>query len=189
MIAPGIEHIVFFLEGPSEQDFLNAFLPAFLPDHIQLHYQVFQGKQDMEKRLGLRMRGWRQPHTCFIVLRDQDSGDCIAIKQGLQQICKSAGQPNVVVRIACRELESFFVGDWAAVSLAFEMPALAQLAAKAMYRQPDLLGSPFAELKKYIPQYQKRDGARRIGSHLNPTRNKSKSFEVFMRSIQQIAAA
>ena len=189
MSTPGIEHIVFFLEGPSEQDFLKTFLPALLPDRISLHYQVFQGKQDMEKRLALRMRGWRQANTCFVVLRDQDSGDCIAIKNGLKQICNSAGHPNAVVRIACRELETFFIGDWVAVATAFEMPALVKLGAKAMYRQPDVLGSPSAELKKHIPQYQKRDGARRIGPHLDPARNRSKSFEVFMRSIQQIAAA
>jgi hypothetical protein len=189
LIAPGTEHIVFFLEGPSEQDFLKAFLPAFLPDQITLHYQVFQGKQDMEKRLALRIRGWRQANTRFVVLRDQDSGDCMAIKKGLQHICASAGQPHAVVRIACRELETFFVGDWAAVALAFDMPALAKLSAKAMYRQPDALGSPSGELKKHVAQYQKRDGARRIALHLDPARNKSRCFGVFMRSIQQIAAA
>ena len=188
-MAQGVEHLVFFLEGPSEEDFLRAFLPALLPGNISLHFQVFQGKQDMEKRLALRMRGWRQSNTRFVVLRDQDSGDCVTIKKGLQQLCKLAGQPNAVIRIACRELESFFIGDWAAVAIAFEMPALGKLATKAMYRQPDLLGNPSAELKKHISQYQKRDGARRIGPHLDPARNKSKSFEVFMRSIQQIAAA
>ncbi len=189
MITPGIEHIVFFLEGPSEQDFLKVFLPAHLPLRINLHYQVFQGKRDMEKRLGLRMRGWRQANTCFVVLRDQDNGDCLSVKNGLKQICNLAGHPHAVVRIACRELETFFIGDWAAVALAFEMPALAKLGAKAIYRQPDLLGSPSRELKKHISLYQKRDGARRIAAYLDPARNKSHSFGVFMRSIQQIAAA
>ena len=107
MTAPGLEHVVFFVEGPSEHDFLKAFVPDLLPQRLALHYQVFQGKQDMEKRLALRMRGWRQINTCFVVLRDQDSGDCIA------------GHANAVVRIACRELESFFVGDWAGVAAAF----------------------------------------------------------------------
>lgn len=189
MIAPGIEHLVFFLEGPSEQDFLKTFLPSLLPERITVHYQVFQGKQDMEKRLALRMRGWCRAHTCFVVLRDQDSGDCVAIKNGVKQICRSAGHPNAVVRIACRELESFFIGDWAAVAAAFDMPALTKLGAKAMYRKPDVLGSPSGELKKHIPQYQKRDGARRMGPHINPDRNQSHSFQVLLRSIQQIAAA
>ena len=189
MSPPTIEHIVFFLEGPSERDFLKAFLPAHLPKRIHLHYQVFQGKRDMEKRLGLRMRGWRYAKTGFIVLRDQDSGDCLAVKNELKKICDSAGYPNAVVRIACKELETFFIGDWAAVASAFNKPALAKLGAKAMYRQPDLLGSPSGELKKHISQYQKRDGARRIAAYMDPDRNKSHSFGVFMRSIQQIAAA
>jgi len=189
LIAPSIEHIVFFLEGPSEQDFLKVFLPPHLPGHIQLHYQVFQGKRDMEKRLALRMRGWQSANTCFFVLRDQDSGDCLTVKNELKQICTLAGYPHAVVRIACKELETFFIGDWAAVALAFDKPSLAKLGAKALYRQPDLLGSPSGELKKHISQYQKRDGARRIAAYLDPGRNKSHSFGVFMRSIQQLAAA
>lgn len=189
MIAPGLEHVVFFVEGPSEQDFLKAFVPALLPERLMVHYQVFQGKQDMEKRLALRMRGWLQANTCFVVLRDQDSGDCVAIKNGLKSICKSAGHPNAVVRIACRELESFFVGDWAGVAAAFEMPALTKLSVKAMYRQPDALGSPSGELKKHIHNYQKRDGARRMGTNIDPARNKSQSFQMLLRTIQQIATA
>lgn len=189
MIAPGLEHVVFFVEGPSEQDFLKAFVPTLLPDRLTVHYQVFQGKQDMEKRLALRMRGWRQPNTCFVVLRDQDSGDCLLIKNGLKKICRSAGHPHAVVRIACKELETFFVGDWTGVSAAFDLPALAKLSAKAMYRQPDVLGSPSSELKKHIPTYQKRDGARRIGPHIDPDRNTSQSFQALLRTIRQIATA
>ena len=189
MIAPGLEHVVFFVEGPSEQDFLKAFVPTLLPDRLTVHYQVFQGKQDMEKRLALRMRGWRQPNTCFVVLRDQDSGDCVVIKNGLKKICRSAGHPHAVVRIACKELETFFVGDWTGVAAAFEMPALTKLSVKAMYRQPDVLGSPSSELKKHIPTYQKRDGARRVGQHIDPDRNTSQSFKALLRTIRQIAAA
>ncbi len=45
-----IEHLVFFLEEPSAQDFLQALLPRVLPPHITPHFLVFEGKQDLGKR-------------------------------------------------------------------------------------------------------------------------------------------
>jgi Domain of unknown function (DUF4276) len=174
-----IEHVVFFLEEPSAQDFLQAVLPGVLPVHIKPHFLVFEGKQDLEKRLVLRMKRWLLPNSQFVVMRDQDSGDCSVIKARLQALCVDAGQPRAFVRIVCKELETFFVGDWAAVALGFERPAK-----KAKYRVPDRLGSPSAEIKKLIPSYQKRAGARMISPYLDLARNKSSSFQVLMRTLQ-----
>jgi hypothetical protein len=184
-----IEHMVFFLEEPSAQDLLQGLLPNILPDRassIEHHFLVFQGKQDLEKNLVRRMSRWVRPNSKFVVLRDQDSGDCITIKRRLQEKCREAGHPTAVVRIACRELEAFFVGDWQAIALAFDKESLQTHANKAKYRNPDLLGSPSMEIKRLIPQYQKRDGARRIGPHLTTSRNKSNSFQALVRSLQQL---
>lgn len=183
MTAASVAHVVFFLEGPSEQDFLQVVLPSILPSHVHAHFQVFEGKQDLEKRLPWRLKGWQLPNTRFVVLRDQDSGDCRVIKQRLQALCAQAGKPDVVVRIACRELESFFVGDWNAVAKAFGKPALSALDKRAIYRTPDELGDPASELKKHISGYQKRDGARKIAPHLSVECNRSRSFQVLMHSI------
>jgi hypothetical protein len=51
------------------------------------------------------------------------------------------------------------------------------------------LGCPSAEIKRLIPGYQKRDGARRISSRLMPERNRSTSFKVLFAALQQLAAA
>lgn len=182
-----MENLVFFLEGPSEKDFLLALLPRILPAHITPHFQVFQGKQDMEKQLVRRMRHWLLPHTGFLVMRDQDSADCIIVKNTLRTLCTEAGRPDAVVRIACRELETFFVGDWPAVAAGFGKPGLAALAKKAKYRDPDLLGSPAFEIKQHVATFQKREGARRIAPHLDLTRNRSHSFQMLVQSIQGFA--
>jgi hypothetical protein len=184
--SPLVEHLVFFLEEPSAQDFLQTVLPRILPAHITPHFLVFEGKQDLEKRLVNRMKYWLRPNSQFIVMRDQDSGDCTVIKANLKRLCKQAGKPRAIVRIVCKELETFFVGDWAAIAAAYQRPALSAHARSAKYRDPDLLGSPSAEIKRLIPSYQKRAGARAISPHLDFERNVSSSFRVLMRSIQSI---
>ncbi len=181
-----IEHLVFFLEEPSAQDFLQALLPRVLPPHITPHFLVFEGKQDLEKRLVKRMKHWLRPNSQFIVMRDQDSGDCMIIKARLRSLCAQAGKPDAIVRIVCKELETFFVGDWPAVATGFGRPALAANAQRAKFRTPDQLGSPSAEIRRLIPRYQKREGARTIAPHLDPIQNKSSSFRVLMRTLQTI---
>lgn len=182
-----IENVVFFLEGPSEKDFLEGLWPTVMPAHIAPHFQVFQGKQDLEKQLVRRMKYWLKPNSRFIVMRDQDSGDCTDIKARLRRLCDEAGQPAAVIRIACRELETFFVGDWAAIAAGFGKPALAAQAKKAKYRTPDKLGNPAEEIKRHLASYQKREGARKIAPHLKTVNNKSPSFRVLMQTLEDMA--
>lgn len=182
-----IENLVFFLEEPSAQDFLQAVLPRVLPAHITPHFLVFEGKQDLEKRLVMRMKRWLRPNSQFIVMRDQDSGDCRVIKARLLNLCAQAGQPSATVRIVCKELETFFVGDWSAIAAGFQQPALAAHARKAKFRSPDLLGSPSQEIKRLIPTYQKREGARTISPHLDLARNQSSSFRVLLRTLSELS--
>lgn len=183
-----MKHLVCLLEEPSAQDALQAWLPRWLPDHVQVHYLVFQGKQDLEKQMVRRMRFWLKPDSRFLVMRDQDSGDCKVVKAGLAERCAEAGRTDAVVRVACRELESFFVGDWHAVAQAFKKPALARLAGKAVYRNPDALGLPSQELARHLPGYQKRDGARRIAPLVDSARNASRSFQVLRQAVQALCA-
>lgn len=184
-----MRHVVFLLEEPSAQDALVAWVPQWLPADVTVHYQVFQGKQDLEKRMVMRMKAWLLPDTRFVVVRDQDSGDCRAVKAGLKQRCEAAGRPDAVVRIACRELEAFFIGDWVAVAQAFDRTPLAKLAAKAAYRNPDALGSPSNELERHIPGYQKRDGARRIAPLVDAARNRSGSYQALRSAVMALGQA
>ena len=75
-----MKNLVFFLEEPSAREMLKGLLPRILPDNIRIQYVVFEGKQDLEKRLPIRLRAWQVPNALFVVMRDQDSGDCIGIK-------------------------------------------------------------------------------------------------------------
>ncbi len=59
--------IVFFLEGPSEKEMLMGLLPRLLSHEFDIRYLVFRGKQDLEKNLVHRMRGWQIPNSIFVV--------------------------------------------------------------------------------------------------------------------------
>lgn len=182
-----IEHLVFLLEGESERDFLEILLPKVLPPGIHPHFMVFEGKQNLERNVVPKLKRWLLPKSQFIVMRDQDSGDCKVIKESLRQKCIAAGHPGAIVRVVCKALETFFVGDWAAVAQAYDRPSLEANQRKAKYRNPDQLGSPSEELDKALRGYQKREGARKITPHLDLQSNRSSSFNVLVRSLRQVA--
>ncbi len=176
--------LVFFLEERSAKEMLQGLLPKFLPDNIFPIYVVFQGKQDLEKQLPVKLKGWSKPNTVFIVMRDQDSGDCLAIKQSLVQKCVAAGKPDVLVRIACHELESWYLGDLQAVENAIGPSNISNR--QQRYRSPDDLSNPSQALKRISSKYQKISGSRAIGEKLNIDDNRSRSFNVFIAGIRQL---
>lgn len=178
--------LLFLLEEASARACLESLLPRLLPSTLEVQYVVFEGKNDLERNLIQKIRGWRKQNTLFVVIRDQDDENCVEIKNRLLQKCLEAGCPNPLIRITCRELESWFIGDWQAVADAFENQKLKQLDGKAIYREPDSKANPPSELKKHLPGYQKIDGARRIGRYLDPngSRNRSKSYCQFIKGLR-----
>ena len=179
--------IVFFLEEPSAKEMLAGVLPRVLPENIQIQYIVFKGKQDLEKNLKKKLRGWRKPNSVFIVMRDQDSGNCKAIKAKLVDLCQEAGRDKVLVRIACRELESFYLGDLAAVEQGLGIKGISANQKKKKFRNPDALGNPAEELFKLTNNvYNKIAGSRDIAPYLNLNTNCSNSFNVLLSGIRNI---
>lgn len=179
--------LVFCVEGPSERALLECLLPRVLPDHCGYQVIQFEGKQDMEKRLLGRMRAWRTPDTAFVVLRDQDSADCEKVKAKLTGICEKTGRENFLVRIACHELETFYLGDLAAVERGLGLSGIAREQNRARYRVPDAIAAPAEELKRLTKgKFQKLRGARAIGPHLNLEDNRSTSFSHFLSGIERI---
>ncbi len=105
-----MNELVFFLEELSAEAMLKGLLPRLLPPGVRVRYVVFEGKQDLEKRLARHLRANCRAGAHCVVLRDQDSADCTKIKKRLLKICEDAGV-ETLVRIACRELESWYLAD------------------------------------------------------------------------------
>lgn len=180
--------IVFLLEEPSAKHMLEGLLPRILPEDVSTRFLVFQGKQDLEKNLIGKLRGWQMPESVFIIMRDQDSGNCETVKGNLKELCREAGREDALVRVACRELESFYLGELAAVEKGLELTGIARMQDNSKFRNPDRLGSPAAELERLTKGgYQKVAGSRAIGPHLTPGNNKSRSFQVLVEGILKMA--
>ncbi|NNN06725.1 MAG: DUF4276 family protein [Elusimicrobia bacterium] len=183
-----MSEIVFFLEELSAEALLKGLLPRILPNAPPCKYVVHEGKQDLEKRLEQRLRGYRVPGARFVVLRDQDSADCRAVKNSLRNKCAAGAHPDVLVRIACREIESWYLADLRAVERGLGVKGLASRQQEKRFRDPDSLPSPAKELSKIAPSYQKIGGSRLIGPHLDVRNTRSTSFRHFVNGIRGLAA-
>lgn len=185
-----MKELVFFLEEASAKALLEVLLPRFVQENLfHFHFVAFEGKQDLEKQLVRKIRVWRMPNTHFIVLRDQDSANCENVKNSLMELCERANRPDTLVRVACRELESWYLGDLNAVGKAYRIKSLAQQQNKRKYRIPDALGNPVQELQKLTNQrYQKIAGSRAIGPYLDITNNRSRSFQAFVSGLKALTS-
>ncbi len=127
------------------------------------------------------------PNSRFIVLLDQDRSECKEVKRRIVDICRRAGKSETIVRIACRELESWYFGDIKAVEEALDdCPKLASHTNKSKYRIPDDIDKPSLELERITKgKYQKISGSRAIGTHLS-SQNRSKSYNVFLKSLKNL---
>lgn len=180
--------LVFFLEEPSAKAMLEGLVPRITPPGTDCRYFAFEGKQDLEKQLVRKLRGYLVPDAAFIVIRDQDSGVCRAIKERLKGLCLQAGRPEAIIRIACRELESWYLADLPALAKAYNQPELSRHADRSRFRIPDDIVTPSRELKRMLPAYQKIDGSRRMGRLMDPDNLKSGSFALLVRTLRQLCA-
>lgn len=181
-----MNEIVFFLEERCAEAMLTGLLPRFLPPHWNYRCVVFEGKQDLEKHVGRRIRGYRVPGAKFVVLRDKDAGDCIETKDRLRQKCSEAGRDDTLIRIACHELESWYLADLAAVERGLGLDGLAHQQNKKHYANPDTYPSPSKTICKLVPLYQKVAGSRQIGPYLDLENTRSYSFKVFVDGIRNL---
>lgn len=183
-----MRRMVFLLEERSAMRMLEGLIPRLIANaDLDVQFHPFEGKSDLERNIIKKIRYWCSPDpTCFVIMRDQDSGDCAAIVERLQALCREAGRPDTLVRIACRELESWYLGDLEAVQKGLGLPNLARLQQKKLYRNPDRLGSPSRELSRITGnRYQKVDGSHRIGPYLKLEGNTSYSFGKFLDGIRR----
>ena len=172
------------VEEPSMSELLDLFLPHILPDGVEKLIITHNGKNDLQSSIPKKLRGWQTPSDRFIIVHDQDSKDCIQLKADLVSLCENS-RNDCLVRIVCGELESWYLGDLAAISKAYNKD-YTQLASKKKYRAPDKLKNAKQELRKIIPAYQPIDGARKIAAYLDVDNNLSHSFNAFVSGVKKM---
>ncbi|WP_281336801.1 DUF4276 family protein [Flavobacterium eburneipallidum] len=175
--------IEILVEEPSMKEFLTILLPKILDHHWGLNenyfIRSFEGKNDLQKNIPSKVKflsNWNHEAVGVVIMQDQDSSDCKVLKQKLIAICNQNGNCPKLVRIICRELESWYLGDFVAINEAYPNFKHQNYINKSKFRIPDNCNA-FDELKKILPEFQKVGGAKKIASFININENKSESFK------------
>ncbi len=182
-----------FTEEPSLKIVLDNIIPKIIPE--QTHFKVYphQGKQDLEKALKTTLPSIsKMPGAKIIITRDQDNDDCHVLKSNLNDIVHNTIGCEYKIRIICKELESWFLGDLVAVENAFTRFKSGQHINRSELRTVDNISNPSDFLKKIIPEYSNSDTlpkletAQKIAKHLNLNNNKSESFNQMVKAIKDL---
>jgi len=182
--------IVILSEERSMRDTLVPLFERLHPNLVEgIHWQIihFQGKADLEKNFPRKMKAWSYLSPHFIILRDNDGADCQTLKVKLAERAASTGRA-FHIRIVCQELESWFLGDLAAIEAAYPSSNASKFSGTAKYRDPDRLTNASSELAKITSVSGKTSRAHAIAKHLQPEINRSKSFQVFLKTFQSLAS-
>lgn len=184
-----MRELVFLLEEPSAKAMLESLLPRLLNEDITPRLIPFKGKQDLQKQLVGKIRGYVNPHARFIIVQDQDSyPDCRVLKDRLVGLCAQSGRASkCLIRIACKELEAYYLADLSAVEQALGVKGLAAKQLTEKFRMPDRLGSPSRELKTLTHDgYEKVAGSRKLGQYLSIDNERSPSFRNLIGAIRRM---
>ena len=182
--------VIFLLEEPSMRALLDGWLPRLFPGWVDgQHFQCVphEGKSDLDRSISRKLAAWRIPGDRFVIVRDNDSANCIDLKGRLRALCVQAGQPQTLVRLVCQELESWYLGDLASLSAAFDQPRVDTPAHRKRFSRPDTWQKPSLEVKRLVPIFQKNSGARVMAQYLNPETNNSHSLQVFVAGVRKVA--
>ena len=198
-------HIEFLLEERSAETTLTIILPKILPADVSFDFRVFEGKHDLLRKLPNRLKSYRKwipDDWRIVVLIDEDREDCLQLKAQLEEtareanlLTKSCAPPNsnfrVVNRLAIEELEAWFFGDIVALQAAY--PKISKnLQYQPKYRNPDAIkGGTYESLERllirkgyYKERLPKIAVAQNIAPYMEPSRNKSRSFRVFVEGLK-----
>lgn len=180
-----MKKLVFLLEEQSMKEVLEIILPQILPDGFCFICIPHHGKTHLRKSIKNKITGWREPNVHFVIVHDQDSAQCTDVKKELFTLASEAKRPDTLIRIACTELESWFLGDFDAIEKGFNV----NLTAKknmSFFRDPDRIVNAKQELRKVIPTYQQINGSHTIAQCMIIEKNKSKSFQVFIAGVRRL---
>ncbi len=188
-----MKYLYFFTEEPSIEPVILELSSKILPAE-QFFVRVFphEGKEDLKKALRKTVPSIsRQPDALIIILHDQDSKDCIALKEELATQLGTVSCPYKI-RIVCDELESWYLGDLPAIKKVYPQFDLENFQHRGDYQNVDAISKPSQRLLQIVPDLKgltrlpKVKLAKDIAPHLNPEENQSESFRQLMSAINEL---
>ena len=179
--------MIFLVEELSMQAFLDIFLRRLYPE-LEFLCVPHNGKSHLDRNIVHTLRDWQVPGDRFVILRDNDGGDCHALKERLKELCRQGGREDTLIRIVCQELEAWYLAEPDAMADAFGDERLRNIGRQAAYRSPDVRPKPSLDMEKLTQGFQKLSSARRMAQHLTREGNRSHSFAVFLSGVERLLA-
>lgn len=204
-------HFEFQVEEQSMEAALDFILARIVVCRASWTIANFGSKDRLLRKLPERLRGYArrlaaEPNLRVVVLVDRDDDACLELKGRLEAMARRAGlatnaaaapgrRATVLNRIVISELESWLLGDVAALRTCF--PRLPEtLGRRRGMRDPDTIARAWETLHRVLRRagavgeaYPKIDVARRVAAHLEPARNRSHSFQVFRAGLETMLAS
>ena len=190
------------VEDASTEEALKVLTPRVTSKHRSQRISSFNGKHDMLEKLPGRFRGyakWKLDCNVVVVI-DKDREDCTLLKSKIEDNARDCGlldktfgkyPKRLAIRIAVTELETWFLGDPAAVNRAFPKVRETDLHIKGSV---DKILAPAKRLERVLQRrgyyrtgMPKLQVARLVAEHMEPDRNKSPSFQLLMRTLRELA--
>ena len=191
----------FLVEEPSTEKALRGFLPKIIPQEVIWDIKNLGCKSRLLAELPKRLTGYANMLKAgmdkrVVILVDRDDEDCEKLKKQLEKMAKEAGLATkkhplkgrwqVVTRIACEELEAWFLGDPEALCQAYPKIPAGYITGQK-YRAPDEIKGGTWEAAEYLLQKHgyfkgglgKISFAQTVSPLLDESRSQSPSFKKF----------
>lgn len=180
-----------FTEEASAKILFDILLPKILPENTTYRIYAHQGKQDLEKALKDTVPSISKiPGARILITRDQDFEDCIKVKKTLIDLLNNKCNCDYFVRVICKELEAWFIGDMKAIEKAYPRFKTEKHKNKSELKDSDNIDYPSKVLLKLIPELSdkkylpKLEVAGKITPYIDLEKNTSKSFQNTLKSIK-----
>ncbi len=134
----------------------------------------------------------RREGASILVTIDQDKSDCEELKEKLEEILREKCECAYKIRIVCKELEAWFLGDLDAIAKAYPRFDPSHYRTKAKMRDVDGIVQSHQMLLKIIPEYRgekhfsKTEVSEKISAHLSLDSNTSTSFQNTILAIRSL---
>jgi hypothetical protein len=179
-----------FTEEASFEKFSRRLFARLIPD-VDVRIYPHQGKQDLERALRTtlptisKMQGAR-----ILITRDQDSDNCRTLKKRLLELIADQCSCAYKIRIVCRELECWMLGDMDAIAKAYPRFKPEQYRHKADFREVDAIADAPDRLLRMIPELKQSRSlpkiafANNVAPYMDTEVNTSVSFNHFITAVR-----
>lgn len=188
--------IFFLVEEYSMKKFLEGILSRLEFEANKFEIKAHNGKGDLIANLDKIVPTLSKRAQRIIVILDQDKQNCIELKDKIRgKMVKCSC--DYTIRIACYELEAWFLGDMHAIAQCSDIFKVQRFQNKEKYRDVDNVQKPSDAIRQIVPDWQKKYGSKskfseRIATEISlkpkdsEGANRSHSFHIFLDTLRNI---